>query len=105
MRPSLRLLRRSACVLAASWLALVGAAYVVLRQGPATIEAVMPHVPGPAYLLLPFETLWRTARAGTLRPGDVAPDFDLPLLDGSARVRLSDFAGQRPVVLVFGSYT
>ena len=40
-----------------------------------------------------------------LAPGDPAFDFDLPHLDGSGRVRLSDFAGERPVALVFGSYT
>ncbi len=40
-----------------------------------------------------------------LAPGDPAFAFDLPLLDGSGRVRLSDFAGERAVALVFGSYT
>jgi hypothetical protein len=37
--------------------------------------------------------------------GDEAPDFDLPLLGSSARVRLSSFRGTRPVALIFGSYT
>ena len=36
--------------------------------------------------------------------GDIAPDFCLPLLDGSGEVRLSELLG-RPAVLVFGSYT
>ena len=40
-----------------------------------------------------------------LAPGEPACPFDLPLLDGSGRVRLADFAGERPVALVFGSYT
>ena len=42
-----------------------------------------------------------------LGPGDPAFPFDLPLLDGGDRVRLrlADFAGERPVALVFGSYT
>ena len=40
-----------------------------------------------------------------LAPGDPAFPFDLPLLEGGGRVRLADFAGVRPVVLVFGSYT
>ena len=40
-----------------------------------------------------------------LAPGDDAFPFELPLLDGRGRVRLSDFAGERPVALVFGSYT
>jgi hypothetical protein len=61
--------------------------------------------PGPLSLVMPFETLWNRTRAGTLAVGDVAPDFELPTLDGAARVRLSSFRGTRPVVLVFGSYT
>jgi hypothetical protein len=44
-------------------------------------------------------------RTPDLAPGDPASPFDLPLLDGSGRVRLADFAGRRPVALVFGSYT
>jgi thiol-disulfide isomerase/thioredoxin len=39
------------------------------------------------------------------RPGDLAPDFSLSSLDGKDTVRLSDFRGKRPVVLIFGSYT
>ena len=41
----------------------------------------------------------------SLAPGDRAFDFELPRLDGAGRVRLSGFAGERPVALVFGSYT
>jgi len=37
--------------------------------------------------------------------GDPAFPFQLPLLDGSGSVRLADFAGERPVALIFGSYT
>jgi hypothetical protein len=46
-----------------------------------------------------------------LAVGDPAFPFDLPLLDpeshepSAGRVRLADFAGERPVALVFGSYT
>jgi hypothetical protein len=40
-----------------------------------------------------------------LAPGEPAFPFDLPLLDSGGRVRLADFAGERPVALVFGSYT
>jgi hypothetical protein len=40
-----------------------------------------------------------------LSPGEPAFAFDLPLLDGSGRVRLADYTGERPVALVFGSYT
>ena len=37
--------------------------------------------------------------------GEHAPDFDLDLHDGSGRVRLSSYRGDRPVVLIFGSLT
>ncbi len=37
--------------------------------------------------------------------GDVPPDFDLKLMGSGKRVRLSSFKGQRPVALIFGSYT
>ncbi|MDO8544903.1 MAG: redoxin family protein [Opitutaceae bacterium] len=41
----------------------------------------------------------------TTRLGDRAPDFALRTLDGKQTVKLSDFRGKKPVVLIFGSYT
>lgn len=40
-----------------------------------------------------------------LRAGDVAPDFLLKSPEGERTVRLSDYRGDKPVVLIFGSYT
>ena len=42
-----------------------------------------------------------------LAKGDPAPDFTLRVMDGEgdAMVTLSDFKGDRPVALIFGSYT
>ncbi len=37
--------------------------------------------------------------------GDIAPDFELHDVNGENSVRLSDFQGQKPVALIFGSYT
>lgn len=37
--------------------------------------------------------------------GTVAPDFDLETRDGTDRIRLSQFRGKQPVVLIFGSWT
>ena len=41
----------------------------------------------------------------TLAVGQNAPDFALRLLNGEEMIKLSDFRGKKPVVLVFGSYT
>ena len=77
-----------------------------MRQPPEDFGRVMAKMPGPlVFMLFPFETLWLRARAGTLQVGDLAPDFSLQNLDHSGRVQLSALNSQKPVVLVFGSYT
>ncbi|MFQ5741228.1 MAG: hypothetical protein ACE5JX_19690 [Acidobacteriota bacterium] len=42
---------------------------------------------------------------GVLSVGDLAPDIELLSLDGSTPRRLSDFYREKPLVLIFGSYT
>lgn len=42
---------------------------------------------------------------GRLKVGDLAPDFTLGTADGKSTVALSSFRADRPVVLVFGSYS
>lgn len=88
-----------------AYLTLCAALYGAMRQTPDLFGRVMMKVPAPIGRILPFETLWMRARAGSLKPGDLAPDFTLRLLDRTETVRLSSFRGSRPVVLVFGSYT
>lgn len=39
------------------------------------------------------------------RLGDFAPDFTLPTHDGARKVNLRSFRGQKPVALIFGSFT
>ncbi len=79
--------------------------YAAMRQTPDTFGGIMAHVPMVTMMILPFQPLWMSARAGHLVAGDQAPDFDLPLIDHSSTVKLSSEYRQRPVVLVFGSYT
>lgn len=68
-------------------------------DSPLTLHDAMAS---PVYLAL---------RTPDLAVGDPALDFELPRLDGETHertgetVRLSSFAGGRPVALVFGSYT
>jgi peroxiredoxin len=49
--------------------------------------------------------LYRDLMTAKVETGEPAFDFELPRLDDSGSVRLSDFAGEQPVVLIFGSYT
>jgi len=42
---------------------------------------------------------------GTLQVGHAAPDVSLVALDGRTRVPLAASMGDKPLVLVFGSYT
>ena len=39
------------------------------------------------------------------KKGDPAPDFTLQKQDGSGEITLSQFRGEKPVALIFGSYT
>ena len=102
----MRIVLRTLLVLVALWAFLVAGLALAMRQPPDTFGAIMAKVPGPAaFLVLPFETLWMSARAGHLQPGDAAPDFTLKTLDRSSPVQLSSFRDKSPVVLIFGSYT
>ena len=47
----------------------------------------------------------RGPREGSLKVGDPAPDFTLKTLDETAEVTLSNYQGECPVALIFGSYT
>ena len=95
------------CVIGIVWVLACAALYGVMRQSPERFARVMAKIPGPIpFLIFPFETLWMQARAGTLRVGNPAPDFALTKLDKTAQIQLSSLTAQnRPVVLVFGSYT
>jgi hypothetical protein len=79
--------------------------YAAMRQPPERFGAIMSKLPMPAMMLLPFRPLWMSARAGQLGLGDTAPDFVLPTPDHSRTVKLSEEWRERPVVLIFGSYT
>jgi hypothetical protein len=84
---------------------LIAAMFWTMRQPLDRFGAIMRHVPDVAMAVLPFRPMWLSARAGSLRPGDAAPDFDLPTVDHTRRVRIAEEYHARPVVLIFGSYT
>ena len=77
-----------------------------MLAGPEHFGQFMKRMPGAlAWGALPAPRMWLWARRGHLNPGDLAPDFSLVRQGRPERVTLSSFRGQRPVVLVFGSYT
>jgi hypothetical protein len=93
-------------VLFVLWLGFVAFMWHAMTQPPDKFGTIMKHMPVPAvFLAAPFETMWLRARAGELRAGDVAPDFNLQTLDKTSYVALSSLVAKGSVVLVFGSYT
>jgi len=92
-------------VLALAYACAFGFFAFAMRQPPMMFAGMMSHVGPVPFLLFPFENMWKKARRGKLQPGDAAPDFNLLLLGGSEKVRLSSFREKSPVALIFGSYT
>lgn len=102
---ALRLILKASGALLLIYVTVLGLIFLAMHQPPDRFGRIMARVPGPLFLVLPFEPMWNVARAGDLEVGEVAPDFALRTTDGKSRVQLSSFRGKQPVVLVFGSYT
>ncbi len=104
-----RLIRRWVASIAvlcfAGWIGLAGYVNWAMHQPPEVFGHVMARMPMPAYFVLPFETLWMRARSGQLRVGDTAPDLEVKKLEDHSPTDLATLWTDRPVVLVFGSYT
>ena len=83
----------------------ISAAFGLVMRRPVLFSEVMRHVPDATMMVFPFKPLWYLARAGRLTVGDPAPAFNLPTADNQSSVSLASFRGQKPVVLIFGSYT
>jgi thiol-disulfide isomerase/thioredoxin len=85
---------------------LISAAFfVVMLQSPGTFAKTMMHVPWVAFGVFPLRSMWMKARSGTVQQGEMAPDFSLESTDHRSHFQLSSLRGQKPAVLVFGSYT
>ncbi len=98
--------------LAAKIIGLIAAVYVMLLacvmvylRTPEGIEKLMANVPRGVVQGFPWRRIYLLAREGSLQVGDPAPDFHLEQRGKSPEVRLSSFENQKPVVLVFGSFT
>ena len=99
-------LGRGILLIVAAYLLLAASVTAAMLQPPARFGQIMRYVPAPmVWGLLPGPRIWLWARSGTLTEGQQAPDFTLSTADRKGSVTLSSHRGQRPVVLVFGSYT
>jgi len=107
MQRVVKWLLRGAVGLLVIYVVLFGAVVIAMVQPPARFGAFMKRMPAPVvWGALPARRMWLWARRGTLAEGALAPDFTLRTThDRTRRVTLSSYRGQRPVVLVFGSYT
>jgi hypothetical protein len=99
-------LLRGVLVLVVMYGVFFGAVLSMMLRPPEQFGSMMQHLPAPlVWGALPGPRMWLWARRGNLAEGDLAPDFTLSTHDRKSRVTLSSHRGQRPVVLVFGSYT
>src|SRR6478609_1097577 len=87
------------------WLAFVAFMWRAMHKPPEDVARVMSHMPWEVFLVVPFETLWTRARAGSLNTGDAAPDCSLAKLDKTDTGHFSELNKAQPVVMIFGSYT
>jgi hypothetical protein len=104
-KPWRRVLSILLLVLVCSYAALLFAVNRAMHEPPEQFGRFMSKMPVAIFLLAPFETMWTRARAGALNVGDQAPDFNLLALDKTAHMNLAAVRNDKPVVLVFGSYT
>lgn len=100
-----RWLLRGLVVLVIIYCVFLGLMFAAMRKSPTEFSRFMMKLPRPLMYATPFPPMWNKARAGSVNVGDLAPDFELPVQTSAQRVRLSQFRGDRPVLLVFGSYT
>ena len=92
-------------VLFPAWIGFLVYINWAMHQSPEVFGHVMAQLPMPAYFVIPFETLWSRARAGHVNPGDAAPSFAVKRLEDKTPVEMGSLWAEKPVVLVFGSYT
>lgn len=87
-RPWRRVVKRG--LLAVLVLVAAAAAFVVAKMGPKNVIGMIRY---------------DQRQEGRLKVGDRAPDVALVALDGKTSVHLADAIGDRPLILVFGSFT
>jgi hypothetical protein len=101
----MRKLLKTLLVIALVYVVVLIGLLTAMFQRPEVFSSVMAKTPGLVFMVFPFKPMWLYARKGELKVGDEAPYFSLEQFDNKNTVQLSAFRGEKPVVLVFGSYT
>src|SRR5262245_32890382 len=65
--------------------------YIATRQRPEVFSGIMSKTSNVAFAIFPCKKMWLSAREGSVKVGDVAPDFSLDTYDRKSRVQLSSF--------------
>jgi len=68
-------------------------------------ESFISRVPDEQQRQVMTNSVVRYRRADRLSPGDMLPDLPLTRLSGCTTVKTADLPANRPLVLIFGSYT
>ena len=82
---------------------LIGGVMVVLAVASVGGLAAWGYFEALSRAWIPYNEYDNRAE-GQLRVGDIAPDFTLANVNGAV-AKLSDFYRDKPLVLIFGSYT
>src|SRR5438552_4033287 len=80
-----KLVRRLGAALAVTYLVFIAFIWWSMNQPPETFGRVMSRMPGVAYVLLPFETMWTRARAGSLELACANLESNFPLQSTDSR--------------------
>ena len=82
---------------------------ILLRILFGLLALVVIAAAGMAWVIGPSNIIgilrYDTRREGEFKVGDRAPDVALTKLDGSGEQRLSALIGEKPLVIIFGSFT
>ena len=102
----MKIVLRVLVILGVTYALLFTVVLIAMCQTPSRFGRFMRYAPAPiVWGALPAQRMWLWARRGALEVGDEAPTFTLPYHDGKGTVSLAQHRGERPVILVVGSYT
>jgi hypothetical protein len=59
--------------------------YIAMCQSPVDFSGIMSRTSNVAFLIFPLKRMWLSAKEGSLKAGDAAPDFSLETYDRKSK--------------------